>query len=327
MESLGAPLRADRIRVENREGLDQPIHLLARYAALPLLGDTFGKWVFLVRPSTRALVLADPETDYADEKMRDRQRDLIAESIVKELPSDLHTDVLAEDTELVTVRSRLSGPFEFSHFSDEELADGLLAMAIGEYLGDRHGLIRRIGEERVKPHAMKKRRGPDVGTVWEEWIPDYEFSKQKFAHRMWPVLEAQVRDAVSRGTANPPIANHGGGDRGAAPLAPATGASRGRAGDQHAQRRLGRHAQSERRKLPARANLPPYGGGERLLRLPRQDEPGARPRSLPATIGLVVDPVEHGGGPLNRLPKSRGCRHQLTWSLPKSLQVSFTRQL
>jgi hypothetical protein len=52
---------------------------------------------------------------------------------------------------------------------------------------------------------MKKRRGPDVGTVWEEWIPDYEFSKQKFAHRMWPVLEAQVRDAVSRGTANPPI--------------------------------------------------------------------------------------------------------------------------
>ena len=205
MESLGAPLRADRILVENREGLDQPIHLLARYAARPLLGNTFDKWVFLVRPPTRVLVLADPEKDYADEKMRDRQRDLIKESIVKELPADLHTDLLAEGTELVTVRSWPGGPFEFSHFSDEELADGLLAMAIGEYPGDRHELIRRIGKERAKPHATKKRKGPDVATVWEEWIPDYGFSKQKFADQMWPVLEAQVRDAVSRGTANPPI--------------------------------------------------------------------------------------------------------------------------
>jgi hypothetical protein len=205
MESLGALLRADRILVENREGLDQPIHLLARYAARPLLGNTFDKWVFLVRPPTRVLVLADPEKDYADEKMRDRQRDLIKEPIVKELPADLHTDLLAEGTELVTVRSWPGGPFEFSHFSDEELADGLLAMAIGEYPGDRHELIRRIGKERAKPHATKKRKGPDVATVWEEWIPDYGFSKQKFADQMWPVLEAQVRDAVSRGTANPPI--------------------------------------------------------------------------------------------------------------------------
>ena len=118
MESLGALLRADRIRVENREGLDQPIHLLARYAARPLLGNTFDKWVFLVRPPTRVLGLADPENDYADEKMRERQRDLIAESIVKELPSDLHTDLLVEGTELMTVRSWSSGPFEFAHFSD-----------------------------------------------------------------------------------------------------------------------------------------------------------------------------------------------------------------
>ena len=205
METLRTPLKADRIRIENREGLDEPIHLLARYAARPLLGRTFDKWMFLVRPPTRVLVLADPEKDYADEKMRVRQRDLIAKSIVKELPSDLHADLLAEGTELVTVRSWPSGPFEFSHFCDEELADGLLAMAIAEYPGGRDMLIKRIGEERAKPHATKKRKGPDVATVWENWIPDYGFSKQKFADKMWPILEAQVRDAISRGNSNPPI--------------------------------------------------------------------------------------------------------------------------
>lgn len=205
MEALGAPLKADRIRVENREGLDEPIHLLARYAARPLLGDTFDKWVFLARPPARVLVLADPEKDYADEKMRNRQRDLIAKSIVKELPSNLHADLLAAGTELVTVRSWPNGPFEFSHFSDEELADGLLAMSIHEYPNGRDALVKRIGEERVKSHATKKRKGPDVATVWDQWIPDYGFSKQKFADQMWPILEAQIHDAMSIGTANPPI--------------------------------------------------------------------------------------------------------------------------
>ncbi|HVC77557.1 MAG TPA: hypothetical protein VND96_13680 [Candidatus Micrarchaeaceae archaeon] len=205
METLGTPLRADRIRVENREGLDEPIHLLARYAARPLPGHTFDKWVFLVRPPTRVLVLADPEKEYFNEQMRDRQQDLIAKSIVKELPSDLHPDLLAKGTELVTVRSWPSGPFEFSHFSNEELADGLLAMAIGKYPGRRDELIKRIDEERGKPHATKKRKGPDIATVWEKWIPDYGFSKQRFADQMWPILEAQVRDAVSSRTSNPPI--------------------------------------------------------------------------------------------------------------------------
>jgi len=98
-----------------------------------------------------------------------------------------------------------SGPFEFSHFSDEELADGLLAMGISEYPGGRDVLIQRIAEERTKPHATKKRKGPDIATVWEKWIPDYGFSKQTFADLMWPVLEAQVRDAMNMATASPPI--------------------------------------------------------------------------------------------------------------------------
>ena len=78
-------------------------------------------------------------------------------------------------------------------------------MAISEYPGGRCELVRRIGEERAKPHATKKRKGPDVATVWEEWIPEYGFSKQKFADQMWPVLAARLRDAMSGGTENPPI--------------------------------------------------------------------------------------------------------------------------
>lgn len=55
METLGHPVRPDRIRIENREGIDEPIHLLARYAARPTLGNGFDKWVFLVIPEGAAV--------------------------------------------------------------------------------------------------------------------------------------------------------------------------------------------------------------------------------------------------------------------------------
>ena len=86
MEILGHPLRPNHIRIENREGLDEPIQLLARYAPRPVLGNSFDKYVFLVRPPTRVLVLADPEKNYVDEEKRERERQKIAQSIVKELP-------------------------------------------------------------------------------------------------------------------------------------------------------------------------------------------------------------------------------------------------
>jgi hypothetical protein len=205
METLGFPVMSDRIRVENREGLDESIRLLARYAARPLIGDVFDKWVLLARPPTRVLVLADPEKDYADEGKRESQRQNIARAIVSELPSDVHSDLLAAGTELVTVRSWPNGPFEFSHFTDEQLADGLLAMAMSDYPGGRAELVNRINKERARPHATRKRRGPDVATVWKEWITDYDLSKAKFADQMWPILEATVRAAMSAGAEHPPI--------------------------------------------------------------------------------------------------------------------------
>src|SRR5436309_1178506 len=54
-------------------------------------------------------------------------------------------------TELVTIRAWPNGRFEFSHFSDEELAEGLLAMSIVQYPGGRTELAKRIGKERAKP--------------------------------------------------------------------------------------------------------------------------------------------------------------------------------
>lgn len=205
METLGHPPRPDRTRIENREGLDEPIHLLARYAARPVLGNGFDRWVFLVRPPTRVLVLVDPEKDYSDEAKRERERQKIARSIVKELPAEVHADLLAAGTELVTVVAWPDGPFEFSHFSDDELADGLLRMSIVDYPGGRDVLVERIREERKKPHATRNRPGPDVAAVWKEWIVDYDFSKTKFADEMWPVLEAKVHLAMTTGSEYPPI--------------------------------------------------------------------------------------------------------------------------
>lgn len=205
MAALGAPIRSDRIRVENREGLDESIRLLAKYSARPLLGVAYEKYVLLDKPPTRVLVLADPEKDYSDAAKCANQRRIIAETIVSELPQDLHEDLLADGSELVTVRTWPSGPFEFAHFDDEELADGLLAMAQREFPGGRPELIKKIAGERVKPHATKKRKGPDVATVWAAWVTDYDFSKTAFAEEMWPLLEQKIREAIDSGSPRPPI--------------------------------------------------------------------------------------------------------------------------
>jgi len=171
----------------------------------PLLVAKRESYVLLGKPPTRVLVLADPEKDYSDVAKCANQRRNIAESIVSELPQDLQGDLLADGSELVTVRTWPDGPFEFAHFKDEELADGLLAMARREFPGGRPELVNKIAGERVKPHATSKRKGPDVATVWATWVTDYDFSKTAFAEEMWPLLERKVHEAIDSGGQRPPI--------------------------------------------------------------------------------------------------------------------------
>jgi hypothetical protein len=57
----------------------------------------------------------------------------------------------------------------------------------------------------VKPHVTKKRKDPDVATVWASWVTDYFFSKMAFAEEMWPLLEQKIRKALDFGGERPPI--------------------------------------------------------------------------------------------------------------------------
>ena len=126
-------------------------------------------------------------------------------AIVLTVPADLRDDLLAGGTETVTIRVWPDGPFEFAHFKDDELADALLEMSTVPYPGGRDALIEEISKERAKPHATKKRKGPDIAAVWKRWIPDYELSKTEFTKKIWPALEGKIHAAMAHLGPTPPV--------------------------------------------------------------------------------------------------------------------------
>jgi hypothetical protein len=205
METLGTPLQPDWIRVENRGGIDTNVQLMAQYAVRPLLGVDRGDFVLLDRPPVRLYVIADPEKDYASVDKRKQHKRSLLDAITKEIPPDLHSDLRSPSTRLVTITVWPKYPFEFAHFRNGELADGLLAIASAPYPGGKEALVARLAVERSKLPATRRRPGPSVEAVWKEWISDYGLSKPTFAEQMWPILEAKIRAAMTTSRGKPPI--------------------------------------------------------------------------------------------------------------------------
>jgi hypothetical protein len=198
MDLLGIQRDANRVRIVNFGGTERDLALLARYAVEPLLGRDFGTGVALDRPLTRFLVMTDAENRYATPADRRKQRKRLLESLTVNVPKNLRSDyyVNTRRDRVVEIVTWGKLPFEFAHFADRELADGMLSIANVPHPRGRRGLQAII-------HAM--RMGPGPHNLARLFWAGSGLTKPGLAEALWPVLEGKINTAIQQGKPGPPV--------------------------------------------------------------------------------------------------------------------------
>lgn len=182
-----------RIRVFNAQGVDQDLKPLAAFAAVPALTESERDVIPLAHHPVRFVVLSDAEGKNATAHAREQRRQKWIERIHEELPAERRKEIDLSELDgvvRVLVWDADGSSFEFAHFTDEELADGLLAIAPRG--PDRAEAIRRVAVVR----ATK-------GNLTQVWKQDWEAprpSKTRLADELWPLLSSKIRAAQQAGS-------------------------------------------------------------------------------------------------------------------------------
>jgi len=212
-EFLGHRLRPEWIEIECFHGVAHELTLLAKYVTRPFLGRDYSRFVELDRPITRFLVLVDAEAaskgrSYITAADREKQRQTMLKQMLAEVPVRFHRDLRSSSAKLITIRTWNSKPFEFAHFTDSELADGIMSSHVVAWPpGGRLALLALLRRERRRK-AVPGAPSPNVETAWKDWYggsPPAEFSKPDFADAMWPVLENKIQNATEGRATVPPV--------------------------------------------------------------------------------------------------------------------------
>jgi hypothetical protein len=191
-QALGYPDAPELMRLLKLGSVDRDLEKVAALAAAPLVGGEIGGpdegW-WLIKPPTRLLVSVDPEgRQFGSLERVERTRVKIIQEIKAVLQAQGVTNAKASEIdELVGIRTWSASCYEFAHFSDEELADGIMAIHTTVNRLTRDQLIDRI--------AVERGRRKDIKAVWSQW--DYEPSKVKLAHALWPTLERKIQQRLA----------------------------------------------------------------------------------------------------------------------------------
>lgn len=189
-KALDYPDAPELIRVLKLGGVDRDLEKVAAVTAAPLVGGELGGpegWS-LIKPPTRLLIAVDPEGQFETVAKVTRTRN----KILREIQDVLRTQGVtnadpAELDELVQIHTWSASCYEFAHFTDEELADGIMAVhtTINGWTGQQ--LLDRIASER--------QRRKDIKEVWSQW--ERKPSKVALAHALWPILEGKIRQRLA----------------------------------------------------------------------------------------------------------------------------------
>ena len=72
--------------------------------------------------------------------------------------------------------------YEYAHFKDEELADGIMLV---------HTTINGLTKEQlIEAIKTERDRGKDIKEVWSQW--DHKPGKPELAEALWPTLAAKI---------------------------------------------------------------------------------------------------------------------------------------
>jgi hypothetical protein len=193
--------------------VSQDLKKVAALTAAPLVSEKIpgGNTWRLIKPYTRLLVAVDPEGPFATQAKVDKERG----AILDEIRDVLHAQGLThpnddELNELVEIRTWQASCYEFAHFTDDELADGIIAV---------HQTIDGwTRDELVAALAYWRGESKDIKLVWFKGRPTsqhnrftgkwgYEVSKVKLAEALWPTLERKIEQVKADANAPvPPIA-------------------------------------------------------------------------------------------------------------------------
>lgn len=195
-KALGYAVAPELVRILKLGGVDHDLKKVAALAAAPLVGQRVPGQDFwqLIKPPTQLLVAVDPEGKYFRPGRVDKTRTDILNEIRGVLKAQGATTTDEELNYLVEIHTWEQSCYEFTHFSDEELADAI--MAVHKTID---GLTRA---ELVNSIAASRKRHKNVDEVWSQW--SYKVSKVKLAEALWPALERQIHAARTDDTAPVP---------------------------------------------------------------------------------------------------------------------------
>lgn len=206
LEYADAP---ELMRLLKLGSVSQDLKKVAALTAAPLVSEKVPgtKAWRLIKPYTRLLVAVDPEGPFATRAKIDKAR----ADILDEIRDVLRAQGLTrpnenELNELVEIRTWHESCYEFAHFTDDEVADGIMAVhqTIGGWTRDE--LVAALGYWRGKKQDIKRvwtsgrwdERSKKMTGKWE-----YEVSKVKLAEALWPTLEQKIDQL--KADANAPV--------------------------------------------------------------------------------------------------------------------------
>jgi hypothetical protein len=176
-----------RVRLFDAQGVDTPLGALAAFAAVPVPTESERDVIPLARHPTRFFVLSDAEGSNASDDQREQKRQGWIDRIHAALPPDIRSEVDRSELDHlvgIIVWDPDGHDFERAHFTDEELADGLLA--IGPNGPPREEVLRRLIDLRARRLNLKR--------VWHEWDAPKP-SKPALAMQLWPILSKRIDEA------------------------------------------------------------------------------------------------------------------------------------
>jgi len=202
--TLGYSSAPELIRVLKLGGVGQNLQKVAALNVAPLIGKqvpTPGATAWtVIRPSAYLLMAVDPDKPFNTSENIEKERTKLLDEIKDVLKSQGVERPNPDELEhLVEIRVWNAPCYEFAHFTDEELADGITAAHETVNGWTRDELIAALNHWRSE--------GKDIKLVWYRGGPttqpnrwtgkwEYEVSKVKLAEALWPTLLRKIQLAM-----------------------------------------------------------------------------------------------------------------------------------
>jgi hypothetical protein len=190
MQMFGIRTDENFISIHNAQGVTKNLSGLVSYAIGPRIDgtDEDGRYLRLLRPLARVLVVMDPEGPMSTRESREKRRAEWVERILQTFPQEYRSATVRDSIErLVYVETwdPKGQSFEFAHFTDRQLASATAAIDKRSRQPMRECRIELVTDARKRRGSLK-----DLGAE----------SKTDLAERLWPMLAQKIRLAERRGT-------------------------------------------------------------------------------------------------------------------------------